>query len=66
MEVLSCRGTGENEECDVIYYTEKRYLGKRMWEKSTVLKQLKVAARMGQLNKNKILTKATTRRPKWQ
>ena len=60
VEVLSCRGVGENEECDVIYYTEKRYLGKRKWEKSSVLKELKVAARMAQVNKNKGLAKPPT------
>ncbi len=69
VEILSCRGTGENEECDVIYYTEKRYLGKRVWEKSKVLKDLKLAARMEQYNKSKGLSgnnttpKSTTLQP---
>ena len=33
IEILQCRGEGENAECDVIYYTEKRQQGKRQWEK---------------------------------
>ena len=32
VEVLSCRGEGTNEKCDVIYYTDRRQNGKRLWK----------------------------------
>ncbi len=57
VEILKCRGEGENEECDVIYYTQKRQLGKRQWEKTTKIKELEQAAKKGQaINLNKIVT----------
>ncbi len=45
IEVLKCRGEGEAEECDVIYFTEKRQQGKRVWEKSVKIKELEQAAK---------------------
>ena len=45
IEVLKCRGEGEAEECDVIYYTEKRQQGRRVWEKSGKIKELEQAAK---------------------
>lgn len=32
IEVLVCRGEGASEVCDVIYYTDKRQNGKRVWK----------------------------------
>ncbi len=45
IEVLKCRGEGEGEECDVIYYTDKRQQGTRVWEKSAKIKELEQAAK---------------------
>ena len=39
IEILKCRGEGENEECDVIYYTDKRQQGRRLWENASKLRQ---------------------------
>lgn len=61
VEILSCRGEGDSEECDVIYYTDKRQLGKRMWEKSLKLREMKLAATMV---KNKtVVQKPITQKP---
>ena len=45
IEVLKCRGEGEGEECDVIYYTDKRQQGRRMWELSSKIKELEQSAK---------------------
>jgi hypothetical protein len=39
VEILRSRGEGDNEELDVIYYTTKRQLGKRMWERADVIRE---------------------------
>jgi len=44
VEILRSRGEGETEELDVIYYTTKRQLGKRMWQKASVLRAEEKAA----------------------
>ncbi len=45
IEILKCRGEGEGAECDVIFYTEKRQLGKRQWEKLSKINELEQAAK---------------------
>lgn len=45
IEILRSRGEGENEEWDVIYYTDKRQLGKRKWEKTSKIIELEQAAK---------------------
>ena len=46
IEVLKCRGEGENEECNVIYYAEKRQTGRRVWEKTGKLREMERAAKL--------------------
>ena len=45
-EILSCRGIGDDAECDVIIYkeNEKRQNGKRSWEKAKSLRTLELIA----------------------
>lgn len=38
VEVLRSRGEGDAEELDVIYFTEKRQTGKRMWQSASILR----------------------------
>ena len=38
VEVLVCRGEGSNEACDVIYYTDIRQMGKRIWKNADSLR----------------------------
>lgn len=45
IEILRSRGSGENEEWDVIYYTDKRQLGKRKWEKTSKIIELEQAGK---------------------
>jgi outer membrane protein len=45
IEILKCRGEGEDQECDVIYYTDKRQNGTRKWEKTSVIRQLEQATK---------------------
>ena len=45
IEILNCRGAGDSAECDVIYYTEKRQQGKRLWEKVNKIIELEQAAK---------------------
>lgn len=44
VEILGNRGEGPSREVDVIYYTEKRQTGKRMWQLASVLYQEENAA----------------------
>jgi hypothetical protein len=44
VEILKCRGEGPTEECDCIYYTEKRQTGKRMWQMVSTIKEEERAA----------------------
>jgi hypothetical protein len=44
VEVLRSRGEGPLEEYDVIYYTEKRQLGTRMWQNANRLREEERAA----------------------
>lgn len=45
LEILNCRGEGDNEECEVIYYTDKMQQGKRQWEKTSKIKELEQNAK---------------------
>lgn len=57
VEVLKCRGTGVDEECDVIYYKERRQSGKRMWQKKSILvAEVNAAADPGKLSPTSPLT----------
>lgn len=44
IEILKCRGEGNDEEWEVIYYREKRQQGTRKWEKTSRIKELQNAA----------------------
>jgi outer membrane protein len=46
IEVLKCRGEGADQECDVIYYTDKRQAGKRKWEKTSLIRELEQSAKV--------------------
>jgi outer membrane protein len=46
IEILKCRGEGDSQECDVIYYTDKRQNGKRKWEKTSIIRELEQSARV--------------------
>lgn len=48
IEILNFRGEGENEECNVIYYTDKRQTGKRVWEKTSKVKELEHDAKLAE------------------
>ncbi len=56
IEILKCRGEGPVEECDCIYYTDKRQNGKRMWQNADRIREeqraaaLEVAATKEQAN----------------
>lgn len=39
IEILKCRGEGPLEECDCIYYTDKRQNGKRMWQNANRIRE---------------------------
>ena len=39
IEILKCRGEGPVEECDCIYYTDKRQNGKRMWQNANRIRE---------------------------
>ena len=64
IEILKCRGEGDNEECDVIYYTEKRQQGTRKWEKTSRIKDLQNAANNAEVKKPNDNTAIKTRVPK--
>jgi outer membrane protein len=51
IEILKCRGDGDNQECDVIYYTDKRQNGKRKWEKTSVIRELEQSAKVAEQQK---------------
>jgi hypothetical protein len=62
VEILRSRGEGDNEELDVIYYTTKRQLGKRMWERADVIREKEQAA-IDERNANAATTNKKTGTP---
>ena len=46
IEILRCRGEGPVEECDCIYYTDKRQNGKRMWQNANQIRQEQKSAQL--------------------
>lgn len=46
VEILGCRGEGPLQECDVIYYTDRRQTGTRMWRNANRLKEEERAAKL--------------------
>ena len=46
MEVLRFRDVGGKEECEVIYYTDKRQAGTRKWEPTSKVLKLKQASQL--------------------
>jgi outer membrane protein len=58
IEILQCRGEGENAECDIIYYTEKRQQGKRQWEKVSKISEQEQGAKKGLTQNNQSSNKS--------
>ncbi len=46
IEILRCRGEGPVEECDCIYYTDKRQNGKRQWQNANQIRQEQKSAQL--------------------
>lgn len=44
IEIIECRGEGEDEECEVIYYTDKGLQENRQWEKISKIQELEQLA----------------------
>lgn len=45
VEILSCRGSGTTEECDCIYYTDRRQTGRRVWQSADKIRDEEKAAK---------------------